>query len=102
MFSTFQTARTRQSTARLKQAHKNLKVAVHEVKNKGIKYRCVSLNTNIRTKLAWGAINTLKRGLSKIKPSSFKQMKRPDGSSYQTPKENSEVFCDHNRTLYGR
>ena len=41
-------------------------------------------------KSAWDAINTLKGGLSKTKPSSSKQMKRPDGSLCRTPKENSE------------
>ena len=63
---------------------------------------CISLNTNIGTKSAWDARNTLKRGLSKTKPCSSKQMKHPDGSLCQTPKENSEVFCDDLGTLYGR
>ena len=87
--------RTRQSSARLKQARRNLKPGVHEAKNKWIKSQCVSLSTNIGIKSAWDAINTLKGGLSKTKPSSSKQMERADGSLYQTPKENSEVFCDH-------
>ena len=94
--------RTHQSTARLKQAHKNLKAAVHEAKNKWIKSQYASLNTNIGTKSAWDAINTLKGGLSKTKPSSSNQMKRPGGSLSQTPTENSKGFCDHFRALYGR
>ena len=62
--------RAPQSTARLKQAHKNLKAVAHEAKNKWIKSQCASLNTNIGTKSAWDAINTIKGGLSKTKPSS--------------------------------
>ena len=67
--------RTRRSTEKVKQARKNLKAAVHEAKNKWIKFLCVSLNTTIAAKLAWDAINTLKGGLSKTKPSSSKQLK---------------------------
>ena len=88
-----------QSTARFKQACENLKAAVHEAKNKWIKSQCASLNTNIGKKSAWDAINTFKGGLSKPRPSSSNQMKCPDGSLCQTPKENSEVFCDYFQTL---
>ena len=52
--------KTRQSTARLKQARKNLEVAKHEAKNKWIKSQCTSLNTSIGTKSACDAVNTLK------------------------------------------
>ena len=45
---------------------------------------------------------TLKGGLSKTKPSSSKKMKHPNGFLCQTPKEISEVFCDHFQALYGR
>ena len=63
---------------------------------------CKTINNKYGTKEAWNAINDLKRGLSKTKPYANKQMKRPDGSICLTPEENSEVFYEHFRTLYGR
>ena len=63
---------------------------------------CTSLNTKIGTKSAWDATNTLQGWLPKTRPSFSMIMKCPNGSLHQTPKENSEVFCDHFWALYGR
>ena len=98
----FVSRKTRLNTAKLKQARKNLKTAVNEAKNKWTTRHCKTINNKYGTKEAWNATNDLKRGLSKTKPYANKQMKWPDGSICLRPEENSEVFCKHFRTLYGR
>ena len=90
--------RIRQSTARLKEVYKNLKAAVHEAKNKWMR---ITKHKNWN-KIVLGCNKHLKGGFSETKPSSSNQIKCPDSSFCQTPKENSEVFCDHFQTLYGR
>ena len=94
--------RTRTKTLKLQLARKALKQALYVAKNSWISTQCNLLNNHFGTKAAWDALAKLKSGLSKTRPSSVKQMKKPDGSTCQTPEENAEVFRAHFESLYGR
>ena len=94
--------RTRTKTLKLRLARKALKQALYIAKNSWISTQCNLLNNHFGTKAAWDALSKLKSGLSKTRPSAVKQMKKPDGSTCQTPEENAEVFRAHFETLYGR
>ena len=94
--------RTRAKTLKLQLARKVLKQALSVAKNAWISEQCNLLNNHFGTKAAWETLAKLKSGLSKTRPSSVKQMKKPDGSTCQTPEENAEVFRAHFETLYGR
>lgn len=96
------TRRTRTKTLKLRSARKALKQALSAAKNSWISEQCSLLNNHFGTKAAWDTLAKLKSSLSKTRPSSIKQMKKPDGSTCQTPEENAEVFRAHFETLYGR
>ena len=44
----------------------------------------------------------MKKSLSKIRPSIQKQLKQPDGSTCQTPKENADVFFNRFKSLFNQ
>ena len=93
--------RTRSNSANLRKARKQLKTAILDSKNDWLKKPCQLLN-NFGTKQAWDSIKKLKGTLTKIKPSSTKQMKHSDGTLCSTPEENAEVFHLHFQSLYDR
>lgn len=93
--------RTRFSEKKLRSLRTKLKVAVRNAKNKWIMHISLSTNISIGTKTAWDNVKLLKKGLSKVKPVTQKQMKKPDGSLCKTPEENATVFNHHFEKLYG-
>ena len=93
--------RTRYSEKRLRTARSKLKTAVRHAKNNWLKNVCSSTNNSIGTKAAWDNVKLLKKGLSKVKPITTKQMKKPDGSLCKSPEENATVFKEHFEKLYG-
>ena len=94
--------RTRAKTIKLRLARKALTRALSIAKNDWISEQCKTLNNNFGTKAAWELVAKIKSGLSKTRPSSIRQMTKPDGSKCQTPTENAEVFRKHFDSLYGR
>ena len=81
---------------------RKLKRTLSSAKNQWIVSQCNELNNAFGTKAAWDTISKLKSGISKTRPASVKQMKKTDGSTCQTPKENAEVFREHFQKLYER
>ena len=98
--------KSRSKTKRVRECRKKLKQAIKTVRNNWIMRECEQLNENVSqqrgTKPAWDAINKLKAGLSKTKPSSVKNMTKSDGSACKSPKENAEVFRSHFQELFSR
>ena len=54
------------------------------------------------TKESWGALNNLRKGLSKTRPSSERNLKKADGTTCKSPEENAEVFKSHFNKVYNR
>ena len=77
--------KSRSKTKRVRECRRKLKQAIKTVRNNWIMRECEQLNENVSqqrgTKPAWDAINKLKAGLSKTKPSSVKNMTKSDGSA---------------------
>ena len=97
---------TRSHTKTVKATRKALKSAVSKAKNDWILSQSKTANDakvgKGGTKQCWDAVNKLKHGLSKTKPSTERAMKKEDGSVCKTPEENAEVFRAHFEKLYGR
>ena len=94
--------RTGLNTKKLQKARKKLKTAVKNAKNNWIELQCHNLNTKYCAKQAWDTIKLFRKTLAKTKLSSFKQMKRSDGTICNAPEENAEVFQSHFLTLFDR
>ena len=94
--------RTGLNTKKLQKARKKLKTAVRNAKNNWIELQCHNLNTKYCAKQAWDTIKLFRKTLAKTKLSSFKQMKRSDGTICNAPEENAEVFQSHFLTLFDR
>lgn len=92
--------RTRFSEERLRLLRTKVKVAVRSAKNKWLHYISHATNVTVGTKTAWDNVKLLKKGLSKVKPVTQKQLKKPDGTLCKTPDENATVFKDHFQKLY--
>jgi len=93
---------TRSSSNKLKLARKALKNCVKTAKNAWTRTLIANIASNKGTKQSWDAINCLKSGLAKLKPSTQRLLKRPDGTICQTAEQNAEVFSDHFSNLFGR
>ena len=100
------TRRTRIETQRLRKARKKLKKEVERAKNNWIMEKCQRLNESSSgkggTKESWELVSKLKHGLSKIKPSAERRMKKEDGSLSNSPEESAEVFSCHFEKLYNQ
>jgi exonuclease III len=94
---------TRSATFRLRKARKELKSEIARTKNNWILNICKELNgPPNRTSIYWDKVKLLRKGLSNIKVSSEKMMKKADGSKCTNSEENAEVFREHFQKLYGR
>ena len=94
--------RTRTCVQKLKLARQKLKSAVKDATNEWVRKKINTLNLQTGTKHAWDSLKALKSGLSKVKPTSKKQIKHPDGTTCKTSEENANVFYNHFKTLYER
>lgn len=96
--------RTRATAASLRNCRKAIKSAIISAKNKWIQSKRDDLNgrSAVRgTKCCWDALKQLKKGLSKIRPSNKRTMKKENGTLCKTAEENAEVFRSHFQKLYG-
>jgi len=93
----------RSTVDRLRTVRKNLKRAISKAKNDWISSHCRELNSVAKegTKRFWDTVNKLKSGLTKVKVSNERSMKKPNGTLCSTPEENATVFRDHFNQLYG-
>ena len=94
----------RSTVKKLQTVRKRLKKAVSKAKNEWILAQCNELNRVPKegTKRFWDTVNKLKSGLTKVKNSNERSMKKPDGTLCKSPEENANVFRDHFQQLYGR
>ena len=54
------------------------------------------------TKPAWDAVGKLKSGMAKTRPTTVKNMRKPDKSVCKSPEENAAVFKEHFEKLFSR
>ena len=93
---------TRASSNKLKTTRKTLKRCVKSAKNAWTQNQINNITSNKGTKQSWDAIKNLKNGLTILKPSTRKLLKRPDGTTCETAEQNAKVFSDHFSNLFGR
>ena len=96
--------RSRASTLHLRATRKAVKCAVAKAKSDWIMKHCNTMNeAGVHgTKQSWDAVNMLRSGLSKSRPSANRMMTKEDGTKCSSPEENAEVFRSHFERLYGR
>ena len=75
---------------------------MNTAKNAWIAKQCSTINITVGTKLCWDTVSTLRRGMSKSRPSAERTMKKPDGSLCSTPAENADAVKSHFEQLYGQ
>ena len=98
--------RLRSNTTKLRTARKNLAKAVHRAKDDWLRHQCSELNEGILnargTKPAWDAVGKLKSGMAKTRPTTVKNMRKPDKSVCKSPEENAAVFKEQFEKLFNR
>ena len=91
---------------RLRRARKKLKIAIATAKSKWVLSKCKSMNdassTKRGTSSCWAVLKEIKTGMSKVRPSCDRMMKKSDGSKCKTSEENADVFREHFKQLYER
>ncbi|XP_066923905.1 uncharacterized protein [Clytia hemisphaerica] len=94
----------RSTVKKLQTVRKRLKKAVSKAKNEWIQAQCNELNRVPKegTKRFWDTVNKIKSGLTKVKNSNERSMRKPNGTICTSPEENATVFRDHFQQLYGR